>query len=288
MKTTLTSNELTVEIKAHGAELCSIKNKQGTEFLWQASPDVWPRHAPVLFPVVGKLKNNAFSYNNNSYSLGQHGFARDKAFHLIESSDQRCTFELLSNADTKKVFPFDFIFRIHYALTQNVLVTSYQVINSGTEQLLFSVGAHPGFNCPLSANETFEDYYLEFENNQYQLTELLEGLRLEGTRQLHLSNQQVPLSKNLFDKDALVFEGGQINSVSLCSSKSLHKIKLNCANWPYFGIWSKKGCRQFVCLEPWYGIADNNNSNGNLLQKDGILKLAPKSEFSCDFSLEFH
>lgn len=287
MSTTLTSDLLRVTVNNKGAELSSVKDQAGIEFLWQANPDVWPRHAPVLFPVVGKLKNNSFSFNNGTHSMAQHGFARDLVFNRIEHSTQHCVFELISNEETKRVFPFDFIFRIKYALTDNVLNTYYTVINPGSDILLFSVGAHPGFNCPLEINESFEDYYLQFENNHYELTLLSDGLRKHSKQNLELTNKQLTLTKNLFDKDALVFENNQINSISLCSTKSSHKIKLSCAQWPYFGIWSKKGANNFVCLEPWYGIADHENSNGIFSEKDGIIKLEPKGEFNCSFSLEF-
>jgi galactose mutarotase-like enzyme len=287
MLTVLKSKQLSVYIKEHGAELSSVTNTHGLEFIWQADKEIWPRHAPVLFPIVGKLKDDCFNYNNQFYTLTQHGFARDKNFKLIQYSESDCVFELRSDAETKKNYPFDFIFQIHYQLSNQTLRTEYKVINPSLETIYFSVGAHPGFNCPLSNEETFEDYYLEFESSKYALTELNSGLRKETKHALELDQNKLPLSLELFEKDALVFENNQINNLVLASNKSNHRITLQSENWPYYGIWTKKGIRKFICLEPWQGIADAEKSSQNFLQKEGIIELDAKKEFSCSFSITF-
>ena len=158
----LKSEYLSVKFKTRGAELCSVKNKNGTEFIWQANPDVWPRHAPVLFPIVGKLINNKYEYNNKTYELGQHGFARDLDFELIEKTDTLCCFELKTTHLTLSKYPFDFSLRIIYELRENVLITTYHINNPSENILPFSIGEHPGFMCLLLPGENFEDYYLEF------------------------------------------------------------------------------------------------------------------------------
>lgn len=287
MKHTLTSNEISLTINSQGAELSSVKNRNGLEFIWQAKPDVWARHAPVLFPIIGKLKNNQFIFEGKTYELPQHGFARDMELSLKEKNDTSCVFELRSDANTKKVFPFDFVFQIIYILNGNKLTIKYNVKNPGSDALFFSIGAHPAFNVPLQANETFEDYYLEFEKNNYNVTILNEGLRTSSKQNLEVKDKKLFLSKNLFDRDALVFENSQIDSMALCSSKSNHKIIMHSKNFPYFGIWSKKGCTQFVCLEPWFGIADHENTNQNFSQKEGIISLNANEEFVCEFELRF-
>lgn len=266
--------------------MVSVKNRQGVEYVWQASP-AWPRHAPVLFPIVGRLKENSYVYNGENYSMSQHGFARDKDFTLITSTPSSCTFQLLSNEESRKIYPFDFIFNICYTLNGNELLTEYQVVNPSDAPLFFSVGAHPGFICPLTNNETLEDYFLEFESSDFKLSELSQGLRLPQKKKLSLSDKKLFLTKSLFDNDALVFENGQIQKISLCSSKSNHRISLSCKNWPYFGIWSKKENAGFICLEPWYGIADKTDHNLFLTEKQGVLRLEAKKEFDCSFSLKF-
>ena len=287
MQTLLTSKLLQVIISHHGAELSSVKNNEALEYMWQADKSVWPRHAPVLFPIVGKLKDNTYSIDNKNYELGQHGFARDSVFSLICHNAASCTLELRSDEESKKKFPFDFIFQVGYELDKNTLYTHYKIINPSEQVLLFSVGAHPGFNCPLEANELFEDYYLKFEKTNLDITELNEGL-LSGQRvPLQLEGDKLHLNSTTFDKDALVFENKQINSIALLSKKSSHKIQLDCKNWPYFGIWSKKGCRDFICLEPWYGVADKENTNQLFTEKQGLIKLDAKKQFDCSFSITF-
>jgi galactose mutarotase-like enzyme len=288
MQVRIESKELKVGINSFGAELCSVKNDNGLEFIWQANNNVWARHAPVLFPIVGKLKDNVFVYEGKKHELSQHGFARDMAFEIIDSASDSGTFRLRSSTETKEKFPFDFVFQINYQLVKNKLIISYKVINPSHKPLLFSVGAHPGFNCPLLPNEKFEDYYLEFEKNAFDRTQLDNGLRLDAKTKLSLTNNQLFLHKDLFNKDALVFENGQINKVSLCSYKSNHKITLECLAWPYFGIWSKSGNKDFICLEPWQGIADKASTSNEFEKKDGIIQLAPNKEFNCSFSLIFN
>ncbi len=288
MQKQLVSSQLKVTINSFGAELCSVKNNNNLEFIWQANKAIWARHAPVLFPIVGKLKDNFFVYENIKHELSQHGFARDLDFKLIQDSSNSCTFELTSNPETLEKFPFEFVFQINYLLLENNLITSYKVINPSNKPLFFSVGAHPGFNCPLLPNESFTDYYLEFEKNTYDLTELDNGLRTDVKKNLTLTDNKLVLNADVFNKDALVFENSQINKVSLCSSKSAHKVTLESTDWPFFGIWSKKGSEDFVCLEPWYGIADATTTNNELVKKDGIIELAPNTEFNCSFSILFN
>lgn len=287
MQVQLQSNSLQISINTFGAELCSIKNNSGLEYLWQANKEIWPRHAPVLFPIVGKLKDNTYTYSNIPYSLSQHGFARDLEFELISETKSSCSFQLRADEESKKQFPFDFTFEIKYVLLEDTLITHYKVLNPSTQDLLFSVGAHPGFNCPIEKDETFEDYYLQFHSSDYKLTQLSNGLRLSSSKKLHLPDSKLALNTALFEKDALVFENSQISSLELLSKKTERSVKMTCENWPYFGIWTKKDCRQFICLEPWFGIADLENTDKDFAQKEGIIRLAPKNEFNCSFSLQF-
>lgn len=287
MTSSLVSDVLRVSFQHKGAELCSVKDLAGTEYIWQAKPEIWPRHAPVLFPIVGKLRDNRYTYEGHDYSLSQHGFARDCEFTLVEHAATQCIFELNSDLASKTNYPFDFNLRIAYSLQGNQLRTSYEISNRGQTTLPFSIGAHPGFNCPLTKDERFEDYYLQLEASRFEVRALSEGLRAADTKQLNLKDGRLALNTQLFEQDALVFENSQIQNIQLCSTKSTRKITLSCENWPYFGIWTKKGCREFICLEPWYGIADVANSDHNLLSKEGILHLAAGKSFACAFDLRF-
>lgn len=285
----LKNNYLSVKINSFGAELCSvIGNETHIEYIWQADPQVWARHAPNLFPVVGKLKNGTYAYKNKSYQLPQHGFARDNKFECIEITDNTLVFELTSNEKLFEVYPFHFKLHITYTLTENAVNVCYSVLNDDEDKLFFSVGAHPAFNCPLTKNETFEDYELVFPNKQsLTINTLHDGLISEQTKTIELKNNSLSVTKQLFDNDALVFTNHQINEVQLISKKTKYGVSLKSANWPYFGIWTKKQTSQFICLEPWYGIADFENTTEDFTTKTGIITLESKQHFDCEFEMTF-
>lgn len=287
MKHTIQNKYVSIIVNSFGAELVSIKNKPGVELLWQAKKEIWSRHAPVLFPIVGRLQDNKYVYDKNEFVLSQHGFARDKEFALVEQSDTSLRFELTDNEDSFQVYPFHFSLIISYELIANKIVVRYEVFNPDYQDLLFSIGAHPGFNCCRIPGETMDDYYLEFEStNQLVAEQLKDGLLSGENYTIMLQNNRLPLSVDLFTNDALVLKNNQIESIRLSSKKSDNSIELNCKGWPYFGIWAKKGCAEFVCLEPWFGITDSVNSSGKIEDKEGIIRVNPYSSFEKEFSLE--
>jgi galactose mutarotase-like enzyme len=282
----ISNKEISISVNSHGAELTSLRSG-ATELLWQSDKAVWPRYAPVLFPLVGKLKNDRFRYKDEAYSLSQHGFARDREFTLIEKSESVLEFELTADEETLKIYPFHFSFRIIYELQDDNLKIRYQVFNPDKKDLLFSVGAHPGFNCKRENGESLNDFYLDFEGKNELIIEKLDNGLLSGeTSVIKLNEGKLPLNVKLFDNDALVCKNNQIDKVVLCSVRSKAKIVLNCKNWPYFGIWAKKGSDAFVCLEPWYGIADNINSSNDLNGKEGIIQLSSYKSFEAEFNIE--
>ena len=285
----LNNNQITAKVNSFGAELCSVISKEtGIEYIWQAEDNIWARHAPNLFPIVGKLKKGTYTYQDESYQLPQHGFARDNEFICIEKTVSTLVFELKSNEKLYRVYPFHFSLQIRYALFQNNLKVSYSVFNSENSVLYFSIGAHPAFNCPLSNDETFEDYELIFPNKKsLTINELNDGLMTEQTKTIELHHNKLTVNQQLFDKDALVFTGNQIDKVQLISKKTKKGVSLKSNNWPYFGIWAKKSTSKFICLEPWYGIADFENAKGDLSTKEGIIKVQPKKYFDCEFEMAF-
>ncbi len=280
---TIKNSKLSVSVNSLGAELCSVKNADNFEYIWQGDKSVWARHAPVLFPIVGRLKNDKYTYDRQTYSLSQHGFARDKIFILLEHTENCLEFELTPDEEMFLNYPFHFSLRIRYELNDSSLKIKYIVFNPDNTVLPFSIGAHPGFNC-----SNLSDFYLEFKNTRDLVAQKLqEGLIGDETYIIKLDQRRLKLSPELFVNDALVFKNMQVDELTLCSERSTHKIKMTCTNWPYFGIWSKKGCDNFVCLEPWFGIADGLNSNGNILLKEGIIKLGSYKTFEEEFCLMF-
>ena len=285
----LSNKSLTVRVNSFGAELCSvISNDNGIEYIWQGEPSVWARHAPNLFPVVGKLKNGSYTYLSLEYQLPQHGFARDSEFMCIAQKENSLLFELTATEESLKKFPFHFCFQVKYILTDNQLKIIYSVFNPDNTAMYFSVGAHPAFNCPLQPNELFTDYELIFPSEKLLTVNLLnDGLITDQTKEIELNNHKLNLSMELFNRDALVCLNKQIEEVHLISSKTNHGVSLASVNWPYYGIWTKKDTEHFVCLEPWYGIADSVDADGDIIKKAGIIKLEPQQDFNCSYGLTF-
>ena len=285
----LNNNQIIAKVNSFGAELCSVISKEtGIEYIWQAESNVWARHAPNLFPIVGKLKEGSYNYQDKSYQLPQHGFARDNEFICIEETTSTLIFELKSNEKSLAIYPFHFNLQITYTLIKNSVIVNYRIFNPDKDMLSFSIGAHPAFNCPLIANETFEDYELIFPNkNSLTINLLNDGLISDQTKEITLINNSITITKKLFDDDALVFTNHQIDEVQLISAKTKRGVILKSINWPYFGIWTKKNTSKFVCLEPWYGIADFENAKGDFSTKEGIIQVKAKEDFNCEFEMVF-
>lgn len=286
MNSEITNGTLTVIVKKEGAELISLKDNDGTEFMWQGDKSIWPRHSPVLFPIVGRLKNDIYSIDDNIFSMPQHGFARDKDFELKRHSTNEIVFSLKADVETLKKFPFNFELLISYSLNAKSLAVKYTVINLSEIKMPFSIGAHPGFCCPVSKNETFDDYEIRFSENEKLETALLQNGLFNGKKKmLDFNSNLIQLNNETFINDALVFENLRSQFVTLQSKKSSHYVKVSLIGFPYLGIWSKPGAL-FVCLEPWYGKADSIDANGNIFKKEGMIILNPSEAFNCSYSIE--
>jgi len=281
------NNELSVAISTKGAELQSIINKDfGIEYIWGGDAAFWGKKSPVLFPIVGGLKNNSYQYNGKNYQLPRHGFARDMEFAVTAQEEDSITFIHNSNEDTLAKYPFHFSFSLRYSLEKNKLSVSYIIENTGTENLLFSVGGHPAFKVPLIDGTVFEDYYLQFnkvENaGRWPLSK--EGLIENFTTPVLENTDKLPLTQSLFYKDAMVFKHLESNSISILNNKNAHGLTVNFEGFPYMGIWNS-GNANFVCIEPWCGIADSVNSTGKLEEKEGINSLAANAVFERTWSI---
>ncbi len=269
---TLSKNNYTIQVATLGAELISL-SKCNFNFLWTKSQPFWQRHAPVLFPIVGKLKDDNYFYNGQQYTLPQHGFARDSEFELLEINEKTITFRLLENVNEN--YPFQFDFFICYSLDSNGLKTIYRVENKGTSPLPFSVGAHPGFLCPFFENEKLEDYYFEFEKEEIlNRIRLQNGLLTTDIETIPLTNKKLYLSESLFRHDALVLSG--LNSKSVALKSEQYTLTLAWDDCTYLGLW-KQPLAPFVCIEPWWGVADGVIQRQGLEAKRGINWLEPGS-----------
>ncbi len=273
---TIIENDLyKITIRNQGGELTSFINKAtGVEHLWQADPAIWPWHAPNLFPIIGALNNSQLTVDGNTYTLPRHGFNRESELLLIESDSQSAKFSLPYCEKTLAVYPYKFDFQIHYDLIDNALRVTYKVINLDKKDIYFSVGGHPGFNVPFNKGENYEDYYLEFDVKEKLDTHLLsaEGTFNGQTSPVNLDDNKLHLTHDLFNNDALVFKNMRSRMVTIKSTKHNQSLSVEFPHFNYLGIWAKPGA-DFVCIEPWIGLADTTGRQTDIKQKEGIQKL---------------
>lgn len=269
---------LTICVENQGAELCSMKGADGFEYLWQADPAVWGRHAPVLFPVIGTLRDNRYELNGKTCELKSHGFARNMDFALIEQSETSLVYQLLPTTETRECYPFEFELTITYRLNKNRFEVGYEVQNNGTDVMPFSIGAHPGFALP----GEIENCFLEFEKPETLTARLLEsrGLLSEKTVPVLNDSNLLPLSKTLFDRNALIFMDAKSEKITLGAKNSPRRLTVEFPGFPQLGIWSRPGA-PFVCIEPWHGHADPEQPYGDIMNKPGIKLLPAGGTFTC-------
>jgi galactose mutarotase-like enzyme len=278
---TLSNGQLSAQIKTIGAELCSLQDDSNREFIWEGNPVFWGKHSPILFPIVGTLKNNRFHYNTKEYNLSRHGFARDMPFQIVEKKENSATFSIQSNSDTLLRYPFEFELQIKYTLSYSTLKVSYTVINKDKTAIPFSIGAHPAFALP----SDFEDYSLDFEKIEPLAYTLLENdLVSKQTETILTQTNKVPLTYELFKRDALIFKKLQSNSLTIVE-KEKPILKVQFDDFPNLGIWTKMGA-PFICIEPWFGYSDTIESTGNLFEKEGVIILEANDTFQATFSIE--
>jgi galactose mutarotase-like enzyme len=284
---TIENEILKAVIHPKGAELTSLRNKQlELEYMWKGDPAFWSKHSPVLFPIVGALKDNTYLFNNKSFNLPRHGFARDKQFVVEGQTADEITFLLQDSEDTLALFPFKFSLRLRYSLFENALAVLYEVTNTGDGEMYFSLGAHPAFAMPLVPGTNYNDYQLKFDKTENAPRWPISKDGLIETNSLPLLNNtnKLPLNKELFAKDAIVFKSLNSTKVSILSDKTPHGLEMDVAGFPYLGIWAAKGA-DFICIEPWCGIADSVTTNQKLEEKEGINKLAEEEVFTRTWSL---
>jgi galactose mutarotase-like enzyme len=286
---TIENESLKVEILAKGAELQSVYNKKRSlEYMWSGDPAVWGKKSPVLFPIVGTLKNDTYYYGNKGYQLTRHGFARDMEFAVTDQTASSITFTLARTDATYEKYPFQFRFDIIYSIKDNQLQVTYRVVNKGeiNQKLYFSVGGHPAFKLPVFADTAYTDYYLEFNKTENAGRWLIskEGLIGAGSTPLLNKTRQLPLTKDLFYKDAIVLKHLHSDKVKLVSTTHGEIFEFDFTGFPYLGIWAAKDA-DFVCIEPWCGIADSVDSNQQLTDKEGINVLDSTDQFERSWKL---
>lgn len=278
----LENDYLIVSFATKGAELLSLINKKNnTNYLWKGDPAYWAKHSPVLFPIVGGLKSNTYYYDGHSYQLPRHGFARDHIFQISHISDTEVLFELSHSEDTLKNYPFEFRLGLRYRIEGSTLSCTYEVMNPSVHQpLFFSIGAHPAFSIPLSDHLLYTDYSLEFNNDDtLAFHKVIDDLITNETIEIKLEDHKLPLNHEMFYNDALVFKTLKSDCISILTTKNPKGLRFKFKDFPFFGIWAAKNAN-FVCLEPWCGIADGVDHQQDLQKKEGIIKLPALESWS--------
>ena len=281
MKIILSNSELTATINSFGAELISLKSNSNREYIWEGNPDYWGKHSPILFPIVGSLKNNSYRFNNSIFHLPRHGFAREMNFDIVEQSNEKVVFSLKETAATIEKYPFKFELQISYTLTNSELKIGFNVINNNSFSMPFSIGAHPAF----AIANNFENYELLFEKSENLIVSKLENDLISNTAyKLPIENNSLPLTYSLFENDALIFKTIESKSVTITENE-IPFLKVHFNDFPSLGIWTKSQA-PFICIEPWIGYADTVENNGNLEEKEGIKILGVNQTFETNYLIE--
>lgn len=284
----LKNGGLTAKVHSLGAQLVSLTNENGFEYIWTGDPKFWAGQAPVLFPMVGALRGGKATIGEKEVEMGQHGFARRREFTLKEQTETQVTFILCADDETKKMYPFDFALTVTYTLKEDGVETAFCVKNRGEGEMPFAIGGHPGFNVPVGEDAAFEDYLIRFEREENQRCPAIvmgQGLIDPQKSAFTLHGREIPLKHSLFYQDALVFEGLNSQKVQIINPKSGKGIEMDFAGFPLFGIWSAANDGPYVCLEPWTGCATRTDEGDVFEEKKNMIFLAPGGEERRKFSV---
>lgn len=288
----LANDELAVQVAEHGAELSSIVAKEtGKEYMWQADPAFWKRHSPVLFPIVGSVWDKTYRAEGETFTLSQHGFARDRDFALVQKEPHAVRFRLESDAETLKVYPYRFALEIGYRLEGRQVEVLWKVTNLGTTTMHFQIGAHPAFYYPNYVENQPERGYFGFGEPKSLVYRALaeKGCVGDEVRPVPLdADGLLPLDVHTFDIDTFIVENSQISQVDLLDKEKKPYLSLH-FNAPVVGLWSPPTKNApFVCIEPWYGRCDRVNYTGEFKDRDWVNHLEAGESFETSYMIEIH
>ncbi len=284
----LQNQTIRVTIDQNGAEMISLQNAQGKEYLWCGDAAYWKRHAPVLFPLVGSVWNKEFRAKGRTYTMGQHGFARDMEFAILSATEEECWMRLTSNETTLAKYPYEFILDIGYRLGENRVENIWRVTNPAGEVLHFSIGGHPAFVCPDVEGAAQSDYSLYFDTKEPMTSAVITEGGCVGTpiKTITTKDGYLPIDSHLFDDDALIIEHDQCHQVALVDPQGKHYLTVSFTA-PLFGVWSCPGKNApFVCIEPWYGRCDSVGYDGDWADRTWGNTLQPGEVFEESFTVE--
>ncbi|MBP8855933.1 MAG: aldose 1-epimerase family protein [Oscillospiraceae bacterium] len=291
MEIILENNILALTVNTLGAELVSVQKKEtGEELLWDAREGGWNRHAPILFPWCGRLKNGKFTYNGTEYEGAGHGFARDLEHTVTEQTDTSITLTLAANAVTMEKYPFVFRLVTTYTLQGTAVRHDVRVENEGDWDMPFALGFHPGFMCPFDCEHQTEDYELRFDTPQTPVVvDTGDGGLVSGKEYTYFTNESViPLTDTLFANDSLCFKNLTAKTMTLQEKGTGRSITVDVAGFPFVLIWSQAGPLEFVCIEPWHGVPDRSDATGNWADKPHTITLAKGEDWGTQLVMQFN
>lgn len=284
--TTLTSDLLTISIATHGAELCSIIDRSGREYLWQADPRYWKRHSPILFPIVGSVRDGHFTINGRQYSMSQHGFARDSDFTPLGSTGDEAWYELTSSDTTLAAYPYKFRLQVGYRLTGETVTVIWRVTNTDDRDIYFQIGAHPAFYYPDYGSDGERGYLWFDREDSFTYLRIGDGACASLTPHSQpLDGHLLRLDTHTFDIDTFIIEGSQLTSVALLDRERRPHLTMQFDS-PLLGIWSPpRKDAPFVCIEPWYGRCDHEGFEGEFRDRDHVNRLAAGQTFEASYKI---
>ena len=280
---------ISIAVDSRGAELKSLKRiDTGTEYMWCGDAKYWGRTSPVLFPFVGGVKNREYRTKGKTYTMTQHGFARDMEFTLLSQSGDEIWFQLRSNEETLAKYPYDFILKLGYRISENRVEVLWQVENPGSEVLHFSIGGHPAFNCPIETDTKQSECFVDFGDVEEVLSTRISenGLATNAMDVYSLTDGRLALRENLFQHDALVIENSQTDIAALCRKDGSRYVTVT-MDAPLFGIWSPPDKEApFVCIEPWYGRCDSEDFDGTLEERKWGNQVQPGEIWNASYTIQ--
>ncbi len=279
---TIRNHAMTVTVDEMGAQLMSITAADGTEYLWNGDPAYWSGRSPILFPYVGRLTNDRYTYGGREYEMTRHGFARRTEFSVLAQGKDHITLHMEDTAESRKGYPFAFHFDVSYVLEDNMLVIVYATENMDSKVLFFGVGGHPGFRVPLEAGKSFDDYRLTFDQPCRPNRVLLgESYMISGQEAPYALENDVhlPLHHDLFDHDAIILKNFA-RSVTLSAGEGSRGVSLACPKMRYLGVWHQpKTDAPYVCLEPWVSLPSREGVVEDLSQQFDLISLPPRQRY---------
>ena len=292
MLVTIQNEALTVKIEDIGAQLASIRDTDGTEYLWQGDPDIWARRAPLLFPIIARLKDNEYLLNGTPYTIPTHGFCRSAPFQVTEQSDTRVSFRFASTEETLGMYPFQFTLTVTYALEGNQLFKTHLVKNLSNVQMLYELGGHDGFRAPLRDGETMSDYAIRFPGVETIIPYGMDAENMVTPKSwsYSLPDGRMPLKPSFYGLDTIILNEFPERKAELVNREDKPRVSVEFRDFTYLGVWTaaRDFDTNYVCIEPWTTLPDAIFAGRELSEKPGIRKLAPGGSEELSYAVTFH